>query len=184
MKPIKILQIVIVAAALPMAAGATPKEKSWTGTLTAVRGTNTITVADAVETRTFGISTNCAIVTGNNKSGTLSELQPGEHVIIQYRRVQGELVAERITEKVQRCTGTVDGIVPTTEGASMLELKSVLGLSGTARAFRLDSNCEVVLRNGESGTLENVKPGDEVTILYIPSDGGAIGCQVEDTSRP
>ena len=180
---IKILPILIVAAVLPLAAGATPKEKSWTGTLT-VRGTNTITVADALETRTFGVGTNCAIVTGNNKSGTLSELRPGEQVVIRYRHVQGELVAERITEKVQRCTGTVDGIVPTTEGASTLELKPVLGLSGTARAFRLDSTCAVVLRNGQSGTLENVKPGDEVTILYIPSDGGAIGCQVEDSSRP
>ncbi len=177
----KTFHVFLISALLPFAASAT----QWTGTLTAVhdKGAKTITVADELQTRTFNISTNCAFLIMNGKPGALSDLRPGEKVIINYQSVNGELLADRISEKLLECSGTVTGVVPMKGGAT-LELKSVLGLSGTARSFRMEGNCEVLLSDGRSGKFEDVKAGDRVSILYKPTNGGAIACRVEVSGEP
>ncbi len=184
MSAIRTFQVLVLSAALPMAAGATQKEKSWTGTLTALRDGKTITVSDALQSKTFDISPTCLIQTANKtgmlSSATLSELQPGEQLVVSYQRINGALVANSIADKLLKCTGTV-GSIESQDGATTLELKSVLGL-GAARAFRCDNSCEMLLRNGQVGKLEDLKPGDKVTLLYKLSNGVLIACRVQDAT--
>ncbi len=179
MNTIKAIHLLVLGVTLPLVAGAAEKGTSWAGTLTSVREAKTITVSDALQTRTFELSPDCAIITGDNKAGTLNDLQPGEQVVIRYQRENGELVADSISEKVLRYTGSVRSI-DSKDGLVTVETKSVWGLIGTARTFRLDESCEVTLHGGKSGTLVNVKPGDTVTILYELQNGAPVAYRVED----
>jgi hypothetical protein len=178
MRAIRIFQLLAMTLVLPLAAGAAEKEKSWTGMLSAVRGTRSVTVMDALQTKTFNIGRDC-IVTVNSKAAALNDLRPGVQVVIRYQHADGALVADSIAEKVLRCTGSVRSIDSQGRVAT-LEPKSVVGLVAPGRIFRFDRNCEVTHRNGQSGTLEEVKPGDKITILYTLSNGAPMAYRVED----
>lgn len=177
MRPTRALQILAITALLPIVTAASQQSKTWTGTVTAMNGAKSITVSDALHSKTFGISDNCTVLTANNKVGALSDLRPGEQVIISYQRANGTLVAENISEKVLRCTGSVRSIDAQERVATVVG-RSVFGI---AQTFRFASDCAVTLRNGEIGTLEEVKPGAKVTISYTLPNGTPVACGVEET---
>jgi hypothetical protein len=182
MRAIKLVQIVAIVTVLPVSALASHEEKSWTGTLTAVKpGGKVITATDSLHMRTFDLGSHCAVSTMDNQAAALSDLRPGEQVVIRYQSVHGALVANSITEKALRCTGSIQ-TVDSREGVITVSEGSLFALAGVPKAFRFASNCEVTLRDGRSGSFQDLKPGDRVTIIYELPNGAPIAYRIEDRS--
>jgi len=140
-------------------------EKTWTGTLTAVSDQDKILSAKGwLLSKTFNIGQNCTVSTINKSQAALSDLQPGEKVEVRFRSAGGVLVADRITEQPLRYSGTVQAVDPKAE---TLTLEQGVRKTGPFRQpLRIANDCKVVLSNGKDGTINDVKPGDQVTIIY------------------
>ena len=82
-----------------------------TGTVQAVDQTaRTLTLEQALHHRTFRLADDCEIVLWNNKDGTLTDLTPGNRLVVTYELPGGSPVAYRIRERTQTYVGKVDAI--------------------------------------------------------------------------
>ena|ERR1051326_7129684 len=188
MKTLARVGLIGITVALPLMVSAdeqiagTKNDEDWNATLTAVNAEHgSITAKSWFITRTFRTGDNCAITALDKKHATLSDLCPGEKVKIRYQNVEGVLVADRITEKGLRYSGTVEAVDPNT---STLTLENRVNSKAPPhhKSWSVASDCKVVLHDGKTGTISDVKPGDMVTLIYELPYGSAVVYRIRDES--
>jgi Cu/Ag efflux protein CusF len=157
-------------------------EKTWTGTLTAVNAQNkTLTGKEWLVTKTFNLGGNCPIATLDKQQAALSDLRPGEKVKVYYEDVEGVLVARRIAECPLHYDGIVHSVEPKT-GTVMMEEAPLYQPFRAPHTFRIASDCKLLMRNGQNGTLADVQPGDRISVLYELPGGSPIAYRIRDRS--
>lgn len=154
-------------------------DKTWDGTLSSVNLTDrSITGKSGWFSDSFRIGDDCVISTIGKDDASLSDLHPGEAVDINYQSLGGVQVASRITEKARSCSGTIQSV-----DAKSMKLTMVQELFGTIpehKTLRIASECKVTLNNGDSGSIADLKPGDEITAIYDLHDGKAMAYRVRE----
>jgi hypothetical protein len=137
----------------------------YEGMVTAINPQNqTLTVHVRGMDKTFQIADGCGVVLRDDKSGTLADIQVGNHVTVTYETPQDTLMAREIAQTSAIFTGTLTAIdldERTVKAKAMFETKK----------FELADNCAIVINGKTDGQLSDLKPDDELVLSYDDING-------------
>jgi len=151
-------------------------DKSYTGTVKSVDPKeHMLHVKSAMFNKSFNIGDSCEYTFVGKGAGSISDLRPGQKIIVCYQNVHGVLVADRIEQKPMRYVGTVRAIDPETRTLT-------LRLRARDKAFLIANDCAVKLRENKSGTLAALKPGNRVAVLYETPYGTPTAREIDQSS--
>ena len=147
------------------AATAAKHDKTYTGVVVSVDPQeHVLKMKHWLSSKSFNLGNTCDYRLLDNRTGTISDLHPGQKARVEYQNVEGVPVADHFEQFPMRYEGKVEAIDPE---------KHTLTLHHNAltKTFQIGDGCRVTLRHDKSGTLDNVKPGSLVTVTYeIPND--------------
>jgi hypothetical protein len=152
-------------------------EKTSSGTITALDTKEKILkIQGMLLAKTFVLGDNCSLAVGNKADASLGEFRPGQKVTVNYRDADGVLVADRVTQDKLFFTGEVMAI----DGKNhTLTVRHRGGL----KSFSLADNCGITLNAKASGSLDAVKPGSHVTVIYETPGGHWVARWIEEPSQ-
>jgi hypothetical protein len=164
----------------PLAQGGTPpastsgsNDNTFTGMATAVNPQDkTIKVKQFLMNRTFNVADNCKIVMPDKSTGSLTDLRPGQKLEVQFEKDRGVLIAYQITRQNLTSAGYIDVINPP---GKLLVLKSGL----LHDHFVLSKDCTVTVEGGKSGSLDELKPGQTVSVNYEEQNDNKVVRSIE-----
>ena len=159
------------------ATAAKPAE-TYTGTIVSVNPKeNTLDVKGALfSKKDFNLGNNCAYTITGKSAGTIDDLRPGQKVTVGYQNAHGVLIAEHVNQMPMQDEGMVKAIDPATHTMTV----HVGWLND--KKFQLPANCDIVLRGGKSGTIDDIQPGNHVTVTYEVPNGKATAREIAQTS--
>jgi predicted RNA-binding protein len=147
----------------------------YEGAVKAIDATrHTLTVHHGVLEKTFRLADDCKVRLYENKSGTLADVQPGEHVTVIYEAPKQGATACEIEQTSATFTGTLTAI---DLDERTVKAKGLLG----GRVFNLGHDCAIVLSGKPNGHLRDLHPGDKLTLSYNEVSGINIANRIADT---
>jgi len=157
----------LVVAALQFAAPASAedqagrKQHSTTGTINAVDANQrAVKVRHLLLTRDFNLANDCAIAVGNKTQANVADLKPGMEVDVCYTDADGVRVATRIEQQKVSRTGSIQAV-------DTQNRKLTLDQGALTKHFRIGEGCRYVMNDDKTGTLNDLKVGQRVTISYV-----------------
>src|SRR5438477_6178723 len=134
--------------------------KTYAGIITTVDAKEkAVRVKGTFFSKTFNVADQCEFTLGGKTEAKLDDLRAGQKVRVTYKDASGVLVANRFVQEQLRYSGAVESIDP---GKRTLTLRH----RGFHKTFSLPDDCKVVLRDDRNGSLEDVKVGHHVTVVY------------------
>jgi hypothetical protein len=124
----------------------------------------------------FAIADDCSIKLHGDRTGTLSDVQPGHHITVTYEVPGGAATARIIAQTSETYTGTLTAVD--------LENRTVKA-KGLLRSkmFNLADNCKIVLNGEPDASLRDLKPGDKLVFSYDDVNGVNVANRVAVTDR-
>jgi len=152
------------------------KEKTYSGTITAVDAKEKVVkVQGYLLTKTFELADKCELKLGDKREASLGDFRPGQRVDVVYKDAGGVLVASRITQELLRFSGEVSAIDRAGRTIAIHDL-------GLTRTFAMPDELGVVLNGSSRGTLDDVKLGSQVTVVYEIPNNQFVARQIEARS--
>jgi Cu/Ag efflux protein CusF len=137
----------------------------YEGMVTAIDSENhTLTVHFRGTDKTFQIADDCGVVLRNDKSGTLADIQVGNHVKVTFETPHDALTARQIAQTSVAFTGTLTAI---DLGDRTVKAKTLF----ETKKFNLADNCAIVLNGKADGQLSDLKPNDKLIFSYDEVNG-------------
>jgi len=114
--------------------------------------------------RRIAIAPGCIVMLKNDKTGTLADVQPGDHVTITYETPNGIPIAREISQTSAEFVGRLTALD--------LETKTVKARDtfGTMK-FNLADNCTIVINGKTGGTLGELRPEERLVFNYEQLNG-------------
>jgi hypothetical protein len=152
-------------------------ELSTSGTISALDAKEKmLKIQGVLFTKTFALGDDCILAVGNRADASLGEFRPGQKVTVQYRNVDGVLVADRVTQDRLFYTGDVAAI-------DIQNHVLTVRHGAESRTFDISNECGVTLNAKSSGTLADIKPGSHVTVIYEKPAGHWVARWIEQPSQ-
>ena len=152
------------------------KDKIFKGTVTAVdQKEKTISAKDFWGAKFFNVGNTCAVSLEDQPSASLADLRPGQKVEISYENAQGVPVADRIAQHNLVFTGYINAIDP---AKRTLTVKH----GGFTRNFALADDCTVVIKDDNTKTLDDLKVGHTVNVIYESANDSLLARRIEQKS--
>jgi hypothetical protein len=152
-------------------------EKTASGTITALDAKEKVLkIQGMLFAKTFALGDNCSLAVGNKADASLGEFRPGQKVTVNYRDADGVLVADRVTQDKLFYMGEVSAIDGKNHTLSIRH-------RGALKSFTIADNCGVTLNAKASGTLDDIKPGSHVTVIYETPNGRWTARWIEEPSQ-
>ena len=126
--------------------------------------THTLTVSVRGMDKTFQIQDGCNVVLHDDKSGTLDDIQTGNHVTVTYETPNGQPTAWQIAQTSIKFTGTLTAI---DLGEKTLKASALFG----SKKFNVADDCVVVINGKPDGQLSDLKPNDKLVFSYDEING-------------
>jgi hypothetical protein len=115
--------------------------------------------------KTFQIAADCPIDLHNNRTGALTDVQPGNQVTVTFETPGANTVAHRIDQNGQSFTGDLTAIDLNDRTAKAKDLL------WAGKTFKLAPNCVVVINGKTGANLRDVKLGERLEFDYIDQNG-------------
>lgn len=158
------------------ATAAKPVEKSYTGMVKIVNlNERTLDMQEFLWTKDFNLGSVCNFTLPDGSAGTLNDLKPGEKVTVHYQDANDVLVADSIAQQAMTYEGMVKAIDPAKHTMT-------IHLRVLDKQFQLPDACKIVLQDDRSGTLNDIQPGNHVTVTYMTPNGTLTAAQIAQTS--
>ena len=126
--------------------------------------TQTLTLHLGVMDKTFRLPANCEVTLRGDKSGSIADIQPGNHVLITYEVPNGKPTARQIAQTSETFTGDLTAID--------LDQRTVKAKAMfTTRKFNLGDDCAVVINGKPGGKLTDLRPGESLRLSYDTVNG-------------
>lgn len=126
--------------------------------------TQTLTLHVGVMDKTFQLPTDCEVSLRGDKSGTVADIQPGNHVLITYEVPKGKPTARQIAQTSETFTGDLTAID--------LDQKTMKAKAMFAtKKFNVGDDCAVVINGKPNGKLTDLRPGQSLTFSYDNING-------------
>jgi Cu/Ag efflux protein CusF len=151
----------------------THNEKSFGGTITALHPKErTMSVKAFLFSKTFNIPENCKVSMEDQPKSSLADLHTGQKVEVAYDDDKGVLIARSIVQSDIVYSGHIKSIDPA---------KRTLTVEHNAfnRDFAISHDCEVVLNNDRPGSLDDLKVGHTVNVIYERGNGRRVARKIE-----
>lgn len=163
----------------PSAASApsTP-EKSYTGTVVSLNNNDHLLRLKGWFSmqKSFNLGDNCVYYEPGSGNAPINALRPGEKVKVNYQDRHGVLIADR----VQQIPMHIEGMITKLDATNHMLTVHQTPLN---EQFRLPDDCRIVLRDGKSGTLDDIKIGSYVTVTYETPNDKATAREIAQTSQ-
>lgn len=124
----------------------------------------------------FNLGDNCAYALWNKPAGAITDLRPGEKVIVTYQDAYGVLVADSVKQSPMICQGMVRSIDPAMHSMT-------LRTGSLERKIQIPDDCAVALHGGKSGTLADIAVGSRVTVTYEKPNDKMTARQIAQASE-
>ncbi|MBI3416876.1 MAG: hypothetical protein HY043_16420 [Verrucomicrobia bacterium] len=152
------------------------KSKTFTGIVQFVDDEERIvTVKGHWFTRAFNIGNNCKVWLEDKPAATLTELRPGNRVVVHYLAHSGVKIASQIVQANATFAGQISAIDP-----AQRSLTVTRGV--TRKTFVLGDDCRIVIREDKNRTFDDLKLGHKVAIRYTAAEGSAVAHKIEQNS--
>jgi len=126
--------------------------------------TQTLTLHLGVMDKTFELPADCEVTLRGDKSGTVADIQPGNHVLITYEVPNGKPTAREIAQTSATFTGDLTAID--------LDQKTMRAKATfTARKFNVGDDCAIVVNGKPDGKLTDLRPGESLMFSYDEVNG-------------
>ena len=157
----------------PAARKQVTKDKTYKGTVIAVDPKeHTLTVRGLLTTKNFNAAGECKVAFEDKADASWSDLRPGQEVELAYRNARGVLVTHQITQKNRLFKGHLIAIDPAKR--SLAVKRGVF-----ARHFTLTDGSVVLVKDDKSGSLNDLKIGDTVKVIYESESEPMLAQRVE-----
>ncbi len=157
-------------------ATAAKPDKTYTGMVVSVNPADrTLEVKGLILSKKFNLGSVCTYALLDRPAGVISDLRPGQKVVVSYQNASGVLVADRVQQKPMAEEGMVKAIDPAAHTLT-------LHLGVTDKTFQLPADCGVTLRGGKTGTLADIQTGNHVTVTYEAPNGKPTAREIAQTS--
>ncbi|MFZ0827097.1 MAG: hypothetical protein WAO02_06715 [Verrucomicrobiia bacterium] len=151
--------------------------KSYTGTVVSVDAKeHLLGLKGTFLSKTFNLGENCSYTLVDKPAGAISDLRPGQRVMVVYQESHGVLVADRVTQQPVSGEGTVKAYDP-------IQHTLTLHGHGADRTFQIAGDCKVVLRGDKSGGLADIQTGNYVTVTYENPGNKPTAWKIAQTSE-
>jgi hypothetical protein len=151
--------------------------KSYTGTVVSVDAKERLLgLQGTFLTKKFNLGDNCTYALVDKPAGAISDLRPGQRVMVVYQESHGVLVANRVAQQPESYEGTVKACDP-------IQRTMTLHTRGMDRTFQIAGDCKVVLRGDQSGTLADIQTGNYVTVTYETPNDKPTAWKIAQTSE-
>lgn len=148
----------------------------FSGTLDSVNAKDkTFAVKKFFITRTFNVAENCAVSLEDKKSASLADLRPGHPVDVSYQESGGVYVADKVLQKNLTFSGTISALDNTTH---QVTVHNTWG----NKAFALADDTKYVSRDKSSATLDDLRLGNKVEVIYEVENGAMKAVRLEQHS--
>jgi Cu/Ag efflux protein CusF len=124
----------------------------------------TLTLQLGVMDKTFHLPADCEVALRGDKSGTLADIQPGNHVLITYEVPNGKATAREIAQTSVTFTGDLTAI---DLGQQTIKAKAAFH----TKKFDVGDDCAIVINGKPDGKLTDLRPGESLTINYDEVNG-------------
>ena len=125
---------------------------------------HTLTLHTFGRDRTFKLADGCKVLLQDDKSGTLADVQTGNHVTVTYETPNGKPTAREIAQTSIEFTGSLTAI---DLGAKTLKANAAFG----SKKFNVADNCAIVINGKPDGQLSDLKPDDKLVFSYNDING-------------
>jgi len=137
------------------------KQHAANGTINAVDANQrAVKVKHLLLSRDFNLANDCAIAVGNKTQANMADLKPGMEVDVCYTDADGVRVATRIEQQKVSRTGSIQAMDTRNR---MLTLDQ----GAFTKHFRIGDDCRYVMNDNKTGTLNDLKVGQRVTISCV-----------------
>ena len=135
----------------------------------------TVSVKDFWGTKIFNVGSACTVSLEDQPTAALADLRPGQKVEVSYQNARGVLVADRIAQHNLVFTGYIFALDPA---------KRTLAVKHGAftRNFALADDCAVVIKADSTKTLDDLKVGHTVNVVYESVNGSLRARRIEQKS--
>lgn len=127
-------------------------------------GAHTLTLHLRGRDESFQIANDCGVELRDDKSGTLVDVQAGDHVTVTYEKPGGKLTARQIAQTSLEFTGTLTAI---DLGDKTVKAKSAFA----SKKFNVGDDCAIVVNGKPAGRLGDLKPNDRLVFNYDEING-------------
>jgi Cu/Ag efflux protein CusF len=151
----------------------TAKLKTYKGTLLSVgEKDHAVTVRGLVTTRAFNPAEDCKLTFETRDNPGWADLSPGQKVTVTYYSAHGVRVARQIAQHDRVRTGYITAL-------DTAKRKLAIKQAGFTYNFAMADKATVTFNGGKSGSLENLKIGDTITVVYQSENDPLIAARVE-----
>ena len=125
---------------------------------------HTLTIHLRALDKDFQIAGDCRVMLRNDKTGALTDIQPGDHVTVTYEEPNGQPTAREIAQTSVVFTGSLVAID--------LPERTVKAREGfSTKKFNLADNCVIVINGKTDGRLDDLKPDERLVFKYDEING-------------
>ncbi len=123
-----------------------------------------LTLHLGIMNKTFQIPADCDITLRGGKSGSLADIQPGNHVTVTYEIPNGKPTAREIAQTSATFTGKLSAID--------LNRKTLQAdTTFSSKKFNIGDDCAIVINGVPGGKLTDLRPGENLVLSYNDING-------------
>jgi hypothetical protein len=138
---------------------------------------HTVLVHSGWADKTFRIPDDCQVVLRGDKSGSLADLQTGNHVTVIYETPNDKPTARRIAQTSATFAGELTAV---DMGARTVKAKTIFG----SKTFHLGDNCAIVVNGKVTGHLSDLQLGHQMEISYNDVNGVNVADRIGPATTP
>ena len=138
---------------------------------------HTLTMHLRVTDKTFQLPTDCQVTLRGDKSGTIADIQTGNHVTVTYETPNGRPTAREIAQTSATFTGELTAI---DLGQKTLKAKAMFD----TKKFNVGDDCTILVNGKPDGKLNDLRPDERLVISYNDINGVNVVDRIAPAGTP
>jgi Cu/Ag efflux protein CusF len=124
----------------------------------------TLTLHAGIIDKTFQLPADCAVTLRGDKTGTVGDIQVGDHVTVTYEVPEGKATVREMAQTSATFTGDLTAID--------LDQKTIKAKATfSAKKFNVGDDCAIMVNGRPDGKLTDLRPGESLAISYDEVNG-------------
>jgi Cu/Ag efflux protein CusF len=124
----------------------------------------TLTLHAGMIDKTFQLPPDCAVSLRGDKTGTLGDIQAGDHVTVTYEVPEGKATVRELAQNSATFTGDLTAID--------LDQKTIKAKATfSVKKFNVGDDCAIMVNGRPDGKLTDLRPGESLAINYDEVNG-------------
>ncbi|MGD0087320.1 MAG: hypothetical protein ABSC24_09340 [Verrucomicrobiota bacterium] len=124
----------------------------------------TLTLHAGMIDKTFQLPPDCAVSLRGDKTGTVGDIQAGDHVTVTYEVPEGKATVREVAQTSATFTGDLTAI---DLGQKTIKAKATF----STKKFNVGDDCAIMVNGRPDGKMTDLRPGESLAISYDKVNG-------------